>query len=33
MQSNTSRFGLRGFLNDAPQFGAMRARPNGAIVV
>ena len=33
MQSNTSRFGLRGFLIDAPQFGALRARPNGAILV
>ena len=33
MQSNTSRFGLRGFLIDAPEFGTLRARPNGALVV
>jgi guanine deaminase len=33
MQSNTSRFGLRGFLIDAPQFGALRGKPNGALVV
>ncbi|HJT46481.1 MAG TPA: guanine deaminase [Chthoniobacterales bacterium] len=33
MQSNTSRFGLRGFLIDAPQFGSLRQWPNGALVV
>src|ERR1043166_3917261 len=31
--SDTSRFGLRGFLIDAPEFGALRAWPNGAVVV
>lgn len=33
MQSDTSRFGLRGFLIDAPEFGALRGRPNGALVI
>jgi guanine deaminase len=33
MQSNISRFGLRGFLIDAPEFGTLRARPSGALVV
>ena len=33
MESDNSRFGLRGFLIDAPEFGALRGRPNGAIVV
>ena len=33
MQSNTSRFGLRGFLIDTPEFGALRGRPNGAVLV
>src|SRR5256885_3526881 len=31
MQSDTSPFGLRGFLIDAPEFGALRGRPNGAV--
>ena len=31
--SDTSRFGLRGFLIDAPEFGALRAWPNGAVLV
>ena len=33
MQNDSSPFGLRGFLIDAPEFGALRARPNGAVVV
>jgi guanine deaminase len=33
MQSNTSRFGLRGFLIDAPEFGTLRGRPNGAVLI
>jgi len=33
MESDTSRFGLRGFLIDAPDFGALRAWPNGAILI
>src|SRR5947209_20315791 len=33
MQSDNSRFGLRGFLIDAPEFGALRGRPNGALVI
>jgi len=33
MQSDNSRFGLRGFLIDAPQFGSLRQWPNGALVV
>src|SRR5438105_4196046 len=32
MESNTS-FGLRGFLIDAPEFGTLRARPNGAVLI
>jgi guanine deaminase len=31
--SDTSRFGLRGFLIDAPEFGTLRGRPNGAVLV
>jgi guanine deaminase len=33
MQSDTSPFGLRGFLIDAPEFGALRSRPNGAVII
>jgi len=33
MQNDSSPFGLRGFLIDAPVFGALRGRPNGAVVV
>jgi guanine deaminase len=33
MQSDTSRFGLRGFLIDAPEFGTLRGRPNGALLI
>src|ERR1700730_3723634 len=33
MQSDTSPFGLRGFLIDAPEFGALRGRPNGAVII
>ena len=33
MQSDTSRFGLRGFLIDAPDFGTLRAYPHGAVLV
>lgn len=33
MQSDTSPFGLRGFLIDAPEFGTLRGRPNGAILI
>ena len=33
MQNDSSPFGLRGFLIDAPEFGALRGRPNGAVVV
>jgi guanine deaminase len=33
MQSDTSGFGLRGFLIDAPEFGALRGRANGAVLV
>src|SRR5438876_9230886 len=32
MESNIS-FGLRGFLIDAPEFGTLRARPNGAVLI
>lgn len=33
MQSDNSPFGLRGFLIDAPEFGALRSRPNGAVII
>src|SRR5256714_1817990 len=33
MQNDSSTFGLRGFLIDAPEFGALRGRPNGAVVI
>src|SRR5438270_4811560 len=33
MQSDTSPFGLRGFLIDAQEFGTLRARPNGAVLI
>ncbi|HME89362.1 MAG TPA: guanine deaminase [Chthoniobacterales bacterium] len=33
MQSDTSLFGLRGFLIDAPEFGTLRGRPNGAVII
>src|SRR3989440_4783500 len=33
MQSDHSPFGLRGFLIDAPEFGALRGRPNGAVII
>jgi guanine deaminase len=33
MQSDSNLFGLRGFLIDAPDFGALRARPNGAVII
>lgn len=33
MQSDTCPFGLRGFLIDAPDFGTLRGRPNGALLV
>src|SRR5438270_2069401 len=33
MQSDTSPFGLRGFLIDAPEFGTLRGRPNGAVLI
>src|SRR5690348_16151411 len=33
MQSDPSRFGLRGFLIDAPDFGALRGWPNGALLI
>lgn len=33
MQSDISPFGLRGFLIDAPEFGSLRGRPNGGVVV
>src|SRR5437763_2425534 len=33
MQSDTSPFGLRGFLIDAPEFGTLRSRPNGAVLI
>jgi guanine deaminase len=33
MQSVTSRFGLRGFLIDAPDFGTLRGHPHGAVLV
>src|SRR6266513_2844695 len=33
MQSDTSPVGLRGFLIDAPQFGTLRGRPNGAVLI
>src|SRR2546423_13351069 len=32
MESNIS-FGLRGFLIDAPEFGTLRSRPNGAVLI
>jgi len=33
MQSDTNPFGLRGFLIDAPDFGTLRGRANGALVI
>ncbi len=33
MQSDPSPFGIRGFLIDAPDFGSLRSRRNGAIIV
>jgi guanine deaminase len=33
MQSDNSPFGLRGFLIDAPEFGALRGRLNGAVII
>src|ERR1700730_9270870 len=33
MQSDNSRFGLRGFLIDAPEFGMLRGRANGAVLI
>ena len=33
MQSDNSPFGLRGYLIDAPEFGALRGRPNGAVLI
>jgi guanine deaminase len=33
MQSDNSRFGLRGFLIDAPDFGTLRGRVNGAVLI
>jgi guanine deaminase len=33
MQSDTSPFGLRGFLIDAPEFGTLRGRSNGALLI
>jgi guanine deaminase len=33
MQSDTSWFGLRGLLIDAPEFGTLRGRPNGALLI
>ena len=33
MESDTSPFGLRGFLIDAPEFGTLRGRPNGALLI
>src|SRR5215475_15549426 len=33
MQSDTSPFGFRGYLIDAPEFGALRGRPNGAVLI
>ena len=33
MQSDTSPFGLRGFLIDAPEFGTLRGWPNGAVLI
>ena len=33
MQSDSSPFGIRGFLLDAPEYGSLRSRRNGAIIV
>ncbi len=33
MQSDNSRFGLRGFLIDTPEFGTLRGRANGAVLI
>ena len=33
MESGTNPFGIRGLLIDAPEFGTLRARPNGALVI
>jgi guanine deaminase len=33
MEPNANIFGIRGFLIDAPEFGALRHRPRGAIIV
>src|SRR6202171_3804323 len=33
MPGDANLFGIRGFLIDAPEFGALRGRPQGAIVV
>jgi guanine deaminase len=33
MQSDSSPFGIRGFLIDAPEFGSLRSRRDGAVIV
>ncbi len=33
MEGDTNPFGIRGFLIDAPDFGTLRGRPNGAIII
>ena len=33
MNGNSNLFGIRGFLIDAPDFGTLRGRRNGAIII
>ena len=33
MDGNTNSFGIRGFLIDTPEFGALRGRPTGALII
>jgi guanine deaminase len=33
MDGNTNSFGIRGFLIDAPEFGALRGRQSGALII
>ena len=33
MEEDVSLFGIRGFLIDAPEFGALRGRRGGAVII
>ena len=33
MDGNTNSFGIRGFLIDTPEFGTLRGRPTGALII